>query len=31
MTAKVTAIEQTIKMHHGIDLLELESEGFNRK
>ncbi|CAK69216.1 unnamed protein product (macronuclear) [Paramecium tetraurelia] len=31
MTAKATAIEQTIKKHHGIDLLDLEYEGFNRK
>ena len=31
MTAKATAAEQAIKKHHGIDLLDLESEGFNRK
>ncbi|CAD8171197.1 unnamed protein product [Paramecium pentaurelia] len=31
MTAKATAAEQAIKKHHGIDLLDLQSEGFNRK
>ncbi|CAD8085517.1 unnamed protein product [Paramecium sonneborni] len=31
MTAKATAEEQQIRKHHGIDLLDLDSEGFNRK
>ncbi|CAD8083066.1 unnamed protein product [Paramecium sonneborni] len=31
MTAKATAAEQMFKKHHGIDLIDLESEGFNRK
>lgn len=31
MTAKATLPEQAKVIHHGIDILNLDQEGFNRK
>lgn len=31
MTAKATEAEQAKVLHHGIDILSLDQEGFNRK